>query len=94
MPLGEPRDSLVLAVPVVRFVNFSLQACALRAHLVDARALTLKLTLTRYVRSGYTSLTLQELFEKTVSVTVDLSAAKCGCAASFRLVPMVQNSEG
>ena len=47
----------------------------------------------RYVRSGYTSLTLQELFAKTVSVTVDLSAATCGCAASFRLVPMVTNSE-
>ena len=43
----------------------------------------------RYVRSGYTSLTLQELFAKTVSVTVDLSAAKCGCAASFRLVLIV-----
>ena len=43
----------------------------------------------RYVRSGYTSLTLQQLFAKTVSVTVDLSAAECGCAASFRPVPVV-----
>ena len=47
----------------------------------------------RYARAGYTSMTLQELFDKTVSITVDLSAAKCGCAASFRLVPMAQNSE-
>jgi hypothetical protein len=45
-----------------------------------------------YVRSGYASVTIQELLGKTISVTVDLSAARCGCAASFRLVPMRQNS--
>ena len=47
----------------------------------------------RYVRSWYSGIGLAQLLGKTVSVTVDISAAACGCAASFTLVPMRQNSD-
>ena len=44
-----------------------------------------------YARSGYAAFTLADLLGKTIALTVDLSAATCGCATSFKLVPMRQN---
>ena len=47
----------------------------------------------QYISSGYVSWQLERLLGSTISVTIDLSAAACGCAASFALAPMHWSSE-